>query len=306
VIGTGPAGSVPPGGHVDLVARRNPSAVRVFFGHHRSGSSWIRDIFTAVAREARVRHATVHHPRTFGHDLGRFVRDEGIGCLAYVNAEYRYVAQLGEFTGFHVVRDPRDLSVSAYFSHRYSHVVDEGWPELAERRRALAGLSKDAGLLAEIKALEWEFERLREWRYDDPRIRTIRLEDLITDPYRHFLEIFRALDLLDEGRFSLRKRFAYPVHKLLRIIESRLDGVTIPVGVRRLPVERLLGLVWENDFRTKADGRTAGQEDPHAHYRKGVPGDWRNHFTPEHVAYFKAHYGEVLRTLGYEEGAHWG
>ena len=76
-------------------------------------------------------------------------------------------------------------------------------------------------------------------------------------------------------------------------------------GPNRLPVERLLGIVWENDFATKANGRAPGREDPRSHYRKGTAGDWRNHFTERHVSYFKEHFGDLLVTLGYESGREW-
>jgi glycosyltransferase involved in cell wall biosynthesis len=59
-------------------------------------------------------------------------------------------------------------------------------------------------------------------------------------------------------------------------------------------------IVWENDFAKKANGRERGQENPMSHYRKGVPGDWKNHFTPERTAYFKQHHGALLTQLGYE------
>ncbi|MEW6113609.1 MAG: sulfotransferase domain-containing protein [Thermodesulfobacteriota bacterium] len=40
--------------------------------------------------------------------------------------------------------------------------------------------------------------------------------------------------------------------------------------------------------------------------RKGVIGDWRNHFTPEHVKRFKEGCGEFLIQLGYEKDLNWG
>jgi hypothetical protein len=41
------------------------------------------------------------------------------------------------------------------------------------------------------------------------------------------------------------------------------------------------------------------------HYRKGVAGDWRIHFTSVHIAAFKARYGDLLVKLGYEVDDHW-
>jgi len=120
------------------------------------------------------------------------------------------------------------------------------------------------------------------------------------------IRVVRFLGLLDEGRFSLGKRALYPAFKGLRILEERLGRrIVIPIGPARLPAERVLGIVWENDFATKTNGRAPGREDPKSHYRKGAAGDWRNHFSPHHIARFKAQYGDLLVKLGYETDHEW-
>jgi hypothetical protein len=279
--------------------------VRFFFGHHRCATSWVNDIFAAVARELRLRHRTVHHVRMFGGDLRRFTEEGDTDCLAYVNADYEHVRRLERVRGFHVVRDPRDVTVSAYFSHLHSHSVAE-WPELRAHRQRLQSLGRDEGLTAEMENLRWEFACMQSWHYDHPDILELRMEDLTADPYQTMIRIYGFLGLLDEDRFSLRKRALYPIFKGLRLLEGRLGArVALPVGPERLPVERLLGIVWENDFATKANGRAPGREDPRSHYRKGSAGDWRNHFTARHIAYFKEHFGDLLVTLGYERDREW-
>ncbi len=40
-------------------------------------------------------------------------------------------------------------------------------------------------------------------------------------------------------------------------------------------------------------------------FRKGLIGDWRNHFEPEHVAAFKEEAGDWLVDLGYEDDTDW-
>ncbi len=277
------------------------SPTRFFFGHHRCASSWIDDVFRGVSRELGLRHVTVHHPRQFGYDLARFVREEAPQCVSFVNADYAHVQGLEGLRAFHVIRDPRDVSVSAYFSHLYSHRIDAEWPELRERRARLQQLDKARGLLSELEELRWEFDRMGDWNYDRADVLEIRMEDLTGDPYRQFLRVFRFLDLVDEGPFSLSKRATYWTSRALRAAERRVAGrLALPARLSRLPAERVLGIVWENDFTKKADGREAGREDSRSHYRRGVPGDWRNHFDAEHIAYFETHYGTLLRRLGYE------
>ena len=52
-------------------------------------------------------------------------------------------------------------------------------------------------------------------------------------------------------------------------------------------------------FERLAKGRRRGDEDRGAFYRKGVVGDWRNHFDDVATAAFMRHGGELLEELGY-------
>lgn len=63
-------------------------------------------------------------------------------------------------------------------------------------------------------------------------------------------------------------------------------------------------LVERSSFRFYA-GRERGQEDRKRFYRKGVAGDWKNHFSPEDKALFKEIGGEMLVRLGYEQDLSW-
>jgi hypothetical protein len=53
-------------------------------------------------------------------------------------------------------------------------------------------------------------------------------------------------------------------------------------------------------FEKLARGRKRGDEDRGSFYRKGVAGDWKNHFDDGCVQAFARHGGEMLRALGYE------
>jgi hypothetical protein len=64
-------------------------------------------------------------------------------------------------------------------------------------------------------------------------------------------------------------------------------------------------IVYQNRFSKLADGRTEGDEDQKSHYRKGLPGDWMDHFNGQHKRYFKEHYNDLLVKLGYEKDNDW-
>ncbi len=63
-------------------------------------------------------------------------------------------------------------------------------------------------------------------------------------------------------------------------------------------------LIERSSFRFYA-GRDRGEEDRKRFYRKGVAGDWKNHFTEEDKRAFKALAGDMLIRLGYEKDMSW-
>jgi len=63
-------------------------------------------------------------------------------------------------------------------------------------------------------------------------------------------------------------------------------------------------IVDKNSFERKTWWRF-GRENRKSHLRKGVAGDWKNHFTDRHKQLFKSHYGEILIQGGYEKDNNW-
>ena len=277
-----------------------------YFGHHKCASTYVRQLIHQVCRELKLRGAVVALPQTFNHDLRKFVEENHVEFLTYTLADAQYIGQLDRFKGFHVIRDPRDVCVSAYYSHLYSHPT-ESWPGLNEHRRELQSLSKEEGLLLEMQQCrKTTLNRMYTWDYSLPNILEVKFEELVQNPYKHFIEISRCLGILDGERFSFTRRIGYMFYQGLRAIEGRSKGrLSIPIAPHRLPVERLLSIVWNNDFEKQAGGRQLGQEDRKSHYRKGVAGDWRNHFNARHIDCFKELYNPVLIKLGYEQDLNW-
>jgi len=52
-------------------------------------------------------------------------------------------------------------------------------------------------------------------------------------------------------------------------------------------------------------GRKQGEEDRSSFIRKGIAGDWKNHFTPETARVFNELAGDMLIKLGYEQDDSW-
>jgi hypothetical protein len=247
--------------------------------------------------------------RDFGGDLERYVRERKIDFLLYGNADFKQVQRLPveKVRAFHYVRDPRDIVVSAYFSHRNSHST-EAWPELIEYREKLRSCSKEQGLFLELDFRSQQFQEMRGWKNnsDNGSIRSYKVEDVIASPYRTFLEIFGSLGLLDQEYYSSSNRLWFLLAKASCKLEQLMgSSIHLPRGLRAIPAERLLGIIYERDFSKLSGGRQKGQADPSSHYRRGVHGDWINHFSVEHLQLFKERYGDLVLQYGYESDPDW-
>jgi hypothetical protein len=271
-----------------------------YFGHHKCASTWFEDIFFEVCLELGLRYKIVYRKQEFNGDLRRYIKENDIDFIAYANADFNQVAKLENLVGIHAIRDPRDIIVSAYFSHLKTHST-VAWPELIAHRLKLQQCDQETGLFHEIAFRKEQFDEMRSWKdfYGD-NIVQVRMEDVTSTTYQSMLSIVDFLGLLSHEHYSFSKRLEYLFAKLIRNIEFRLR-VPLPRLLHTLPSERMLGIVWQNEFEKKAGGRRIGQENKDSHYRKGVHGDWKNYLTRGHVALIEQLYNDVILQYGYEE-----
>jgi hypothetical protein len=262
---------------------RSETPLLAYFGHHKAASRWIRFIVGEACEQLGLRWIYVHNPRQFDADLKRFVEEKQVDFLIHANSKLEHLTSLSDqVRGFHVIRDPRDVAVSAYFSHLHSHTTDD-FPRLVEHREKLRKATKEEGLLLEFEFLGEQHQALSTWDYHMPNVLELRMEEVIQAPHESFERIFAFLGLLD-GR-----------------PDSWPDGVSLP----KLTASQVAEIVERNDFAHKSGGRQPGEEDVQSHYRKGVPGDWRNHFTDKHKDYVKKNLNGLLVKLGYEIDDRW-
>ena len=64
-------------------------------------------------------------------------------------------------------------------------------------------------------------------------------------------------------------------------------------------------IVDQHSFRRLSGGRQQGQGSDQSFFRKGVAGDWKNHFTPEIKDLYKELVGHFLIQFGYEKDYSW-
>jgi hypothetical protein len=140
-------------------------------------------------------------------------------------------------------------------------------PAIRNWRRVLDSLSEEDGLLYLMESwLKSNAVIQRSWL--EAGERCLKLEDFMSAPEEQMANIFESWGISIEGEWlnCLMERHAY----------QKYSG-----------------------------GRKPGEENVKSHYRKGVHGDWRSHFTPKVTARFKKLYSDILILGGYEAGESW-
>lgn len=172
--------------------------------------------------------------------------------------------------GFHVIRDPRDILVSMYYSHRDSHRVNHA--EITRNRKQLSHLDLCDGLIYLMNESEF-FQRiireLADWDFHAERFYETSFERLTQNAAGEFEAIFAFLGI--------------------SVTTSDLRAILQRHSFGQLQAE------WQ--------ARNPGVETNH--YRTGTPGDWKNHLVGRAQSIFRQRYGHLLIKLGYETGDTW-
>ena len=235
----------------------------------KTASQWFRGIFADPVFRDHTGLISVPYI-DLGLKEARIDQEFGSGTIAthlYIDyPTYRAIPKPARYRTFFIMRDPRDAIVSWYFSARYSHPLVKPVDEL---RPALQSMEFEDGMIFLIDKLEayGSFTTQFSWleAKHDPHVRLMRYEDLAADN-RAFLA-------------------------------SLLDYLEVD-----LPETAFDTLYARNNFQTLTGPRKQGEEDIHAHNRKGVAGDWRNHFTARIRDHFDKVMGGRLERLGYTDG----
>jgi hypothetical protein len=126
----------------------------ILFTHHKCASIWLGHLLE--------RYCAAFNKSFFNRRMSGFAppADRNFDVLLFTNSDYQYCVQYfqpwldsGSRPPLHVIRNPLDIVVSAYYSHLATHPVNE-WPELARQRDVLRSLDKTSGMLATWVFLE--------------------------------------------------------------------------------------------------------------------------------------------------------
>ena len=206
----------------------------------------------------------------------------------------------GNYKGFHVIRDPRDIWISSYYSYKKTHEIGE-WKNLGKLREKLEGMDFEEGMMQLLEFNSEFFDQMEYWNYKDQNILEIRYEDFIQDPKTRIMEIMKFLGLIEEKG----KGFSTFKANLNRLTHSTGFLKNIRFYQRSISPQRLQSLSEELSFSNLSKGRKKGQEDRSSHYRKGVSGDWKNALTPALKKAFNDAHPGLLMNLGYEKDELW-
>jgi sulfotransferase family protein len=264
---------------VRLVRVANQSELRNVYHCcvHKTGSQWIRKVLADpdVYRATGLR-TFAYAPRlpsdgkNRGYDALRFdsafPRRTIVSPLYIDHAGFAGIPKPEPWRAFFVARDPRDVVVSWYFSTAHSHPTASN-QSLQRTRERLAKMSEEEALVFTIQSLRdyGLFEALDGWvraAEEDDAVLLVRYEELIGDA-----------------------------------AEARWQALFEHCDVKLEPDERRA--VLDRYSFERLSGRRPGEEDPDSKLRKGVAGDWRNHFTPAVARAFEDATGDLVRRIGY-------
>ncbi len=181
---------------------------------------------------------------------------------------------LSNYVGTHIVRDPRDLLISAYFYHLRT---DEEWcarpnpahtsrPPDVSYQQHLKSLDQEQGLLYELNHVAGKMaELMGQWDYDNRKILELRYEDVIGNERDTFAKVFSWY-----GFSGDRLQIAIEIGESLALSNvSKQD----------------------KNFKHARQGSRVGQ--------------WQDFFTPAIKASFKRRFGDLLIRLGYAQDDRW-
>ena len=231
----------------------------------KSGGSWLADMIADYLQIPRPVH--YHLPLSFT-------------CV--IHNHWGYSPRLRRV--FYLYRDGRDVVVSDYFfiNRLYDQARDSGIRRYyakrfkslfrpgVDRRRcraSLPGFIEDWVKRPGSLLPMWS-DHVRQWAFDRPHVYALSYEQLLAD-----------------CAGTLTRALAHHTDK-------EVDPEDIAMTVKK------------HSF-LRQTGRKQGVEDRTSFKRKGISGDWRNHFTQEAGELFDRYCGDVLVRLGYAKDRNW-
>lgn len=177
-----------------------------------------------------------------------------------------------------VIRDGRDIMISAYYYMLFKNEINRQFG--VDRHRGHLNFSDYDDIKSNLpRFIEYMFTKYAEKRFH------FSWSQFIDSWTPHDVPIVRYEDLLTNA-----------ADELIRVVQA-LTG-------NELSRERVDEVVEKYSFKNMS-GRQSGKENKKSFVRKGIAGDWRNHFSPDACQVFDHFAGKHLIQVGYESDHSW-
>lgn len=240
-----------------------PHPAYVYVSYHKCATQFTERVLRAVCDQYGLR------ARTYDS------RHEKVRALSLLRTDFLMLTDYSSSMvsleslgarGVYVIRDPRDILVSMYFSHRSSHAMNH--PEIKRNRLALANLDVEDGLtylMRESRFFRRIMHELEAWGRRDLGFHETTFEKLTADSHVEFTNILAFLELpMETGALAeILERYSFSA------------------------------------LKAEWAARNPGEE--YNHYRRGKAGDWRKHLVGRAGEEFRARFGDLVVRLGYED-----
>lgn len=242
----------------------------VLFTQHKCASVYTRELFRTLALDSGLIPVNyenlVFNGEVLPHEReriygagGKAVYPERGYCFAPIRAWHAGIPDPESYRTVLMLRDPRDVLVSFYFSMAYSHSVPEA--DTAVREHVLA--ERETAAVADIDSY------------------VIERSGFFLETYENYLQ----------NVFGRPNVLFVTYEQMVGDYEGWLDRVVEHCGFTPSPATRER-LVRESNFQVD-------QEDPTRHRRQVTPGDHRRKLRPETIEALNQRFAKVLESLGY-------
>lgn len=229
--------------------------------HHRVGTKWFGGVLTGISDYygLSIQSCKQDELRT---NTDIFLQDHSIVDFSI----------LPLFRGSHIIRDPRDIVVSAYFYHLWAkepqiHIPRKDFGGLTYQQY-LNSISEEEGIMAQMKDTYDSIEPMLDWDYNNHSFIEIKYEDIIKSERQTFYNIFKHYGFSETA-----------------------TNISVDIAM-------------QFSFERKAK-RKIGEVKDKSHLRSGRAGQWKEIFSGQHREYCKMLFGDALIKLGYEANNDW-
>ena len=250
----------------ERVSRVGAVALLTFY---KSGSQWVRDLLThrLAAGENGFTNAAQSSDVTH-QEWPNMSAGQVCGPIYSATPSGWEQNRSASDKAIAVLRDPRDAIVSRYYSMAFSHVPNTA---TEQRRARLLATTDENRMLFSICEQSGSCITMQSWSSTNYGM----TDHLFLTSYERLVENTAAE---------------------LTAIYQFLDW--------NVSEEHVSEIVSERSFERRS-GRNRGDENQFSHYRKGVPGDWRKHFTRMSGLALECVAPNLVHELGYEDDPSW-